>query len=69
LISDRRRHAPSGARGGDAGASGRNAINGRVVPGKVTAELERGDLIRIETPGGGGYGFPVDKPGRTDEGA
>ena len=56
LISERRRQAPAGTAGGAAGTPGRNAINGQVVPGKVTAELAAGDVITIETPGGGGFG-------------
>ena len=56
LISERRRQAPAGTAGGAAGTVGRNAINGQVVPGKVTAELAAGDVITIETPGGGGHG-------------
>jgi N-methylhydantoinase B len=55
LISERRRHAPAGTAGGAAGTAGRNSINGQVVPGKVTAELAAGDVITIETPGGGGH--------------
>ena len=56
LISERRRQAPAGTAGGAAGTVGRNANNGQVVPGKVTAELAAGDVITIETPGGGGHG-------------
>jgi N-methylhydantoinase B len=56
LISERRRHAPRGARGGSAGAPGRNYVNGEELPSKVTRELEAGDLVRVETPGGGGFG-------------
>jgi N-methylhydantoinase B len=56
ILSDRRRHAPAGRRGGDAGAPGRNLLNGRKIPAKVTRDLEAGDVVRIETPGGGGYG-------------
>ena len=42
--------------GGDDGAPGRNLVNGRDLPAKVTTELRDGDVVRIETPGGGGYG-------------
>jgi len=59
LISERRRQAPAGTAGGAAGTAGRNAINGQVVPGEVTAELAAGDVITIETPGGGGHGGVV----------
>jgi N-methylhydantoinase B len=56
LLTERRRHAPRGARGGAAGAPGRNLLNGTEVPAKVTFDLEAGDVVTIETPGGGGYG-------------
>jgi N-methylhydantoinase B len=56
IISERRRHAPSGERGGDPGAPGRNLLNGESIPGKVTLDLAAGDVITIETPGGGGFG-------------
>ncbi|MFY9578191.1 MAG: hydantoinase B/oxoprolinase family protein [Gaiellaceae bacterium] len=56
IISERRRHAPQGERGGASGASGRNLLNGRPLPGKVTLDLAAGDVITIETPGGGGFG-------------
>jgi N-methylhydantoinase B len=58
LISERRRHAPKGARGGESGAAGRNLVNGEKVPAKTTRELDTGDVVRIETPGGGGFGTP-----------
>jgi N-methylhydantoinase B len=56
LISERRRHAPRGARGGAPGAPGRNFVNGEELPSKVTKELEAGDVVHVETPGGGGFG-------------
>ncbi len=56
IISERRSHEPQGERGGDPGASGRNAVNGEPLPAKVTRDLEAGDVITIETPGGGGFG-------------
>jgi N-methylhydantoinase B/oxoprolinase/acetone carboxylase alpha subunit len=60
LLSDRRRHAPYGAQGGQRGGRGRNTLirQGRPqrLPGKVQLSLRRGDRLRIETPGGGGYG-------------
>jgi N-methylhydantoinase B len=55
LLTERRRHAPHGARGGRDGAPGRNLLNGAEVPAKVTLNLETGDVVTIETPGGGGY--------------
>ena len=56
IISERRRHAPQGERGGDPGAVGRNLLNGAELPGKVTVALEADDVVTIETPGGGGFG-------------
>jgi N-methylhydantoinase B len=56
LITERRRHAPPGAAGGEPGATGRNLVNGAELPAKVTGDLRPGDRLRIETPGGGGYG-------------
>jgi N-methylhydantoinase B len=56
IISERRRHAPQGERGGESGARGRNALNGEPLPAKVTRALAAGDVVTIETPGGGGHG-------------
>ncbi|HEX5984150.1 MAG TPA: hydantoinase B/oxoprolinase family protein [Solirubrobacterales bacterium] len=55
LITERRRHRPRGVGGGEDGAAGRNLLNGSPLPGKATGELRRGDRLRIETPGGGGW--------------
>jgi len=56
IISERRAHAPQGERGGAAGAPGRNLLNGEPLRAKVTRDLSAGDLLTIETPGGGGFG-------------
>jgi N-methylhydantoinase B len=56
ILSERRTRRPRGAAGGDEGASGRNSLNGRELPAKVTVDVHAGDVIGIETPGGGGYG-------------
>jgi len=56
LISERRRHAPPGADGGEPGAPGRNLLNGEELPPKASGTLRPGDRLRIETPGGGGQG-------------
>ena len=58
LLTERRTHAPQGIRGGEAGACGRNLLNGEELPAKVTRSLVPGDVVRIETPGGGGLGIP-----------
>jgi N-methylhydantoinase B len=62
VISERRRHAPRGAQGGEPGAPGRNFLNGEELPAKATKDLVPGDVVRIETPGGGAYG--ADTRGR-----
>ena len=59
LLTERRRHAPPGAGEGEPGEVGRNFVNGREVPAKVTLDLQPGDVVRIETPGGGGFGPPT----------
>ena len=61
LLSERRTHAPWGLNGGDEGAVGKAAIVGqdgsvRELPGKFNVRLRKGERIRIETPGGGGWG-------------
>ncbi|HET7586361.1 MAG TPA: hydantoinase B/oxoprolinase family protein [Gemmatimonadaceae bacterium] len=56
LLTERRRRAPRGAQGGGSGAAGRNLLNGRELPAKCRVELQPGDVLTIETPGGGGYG-------------
>ena len=58
VVSERRAHAPAGARGGGAGARGRNLLNGNEIAAKVTRDLAAGDVVTIETPGGGGFGAP-----------
>ena len=60
VLSDRRVRPPYGAAGGEPGACGRNTLvrDGieHTLPGKVELRLRPGDRLRIETPGGGGYG-------------
>jgi N-methylhydantoinase B len=61
ILSERRRFAPYGLAGGRPGATGRNSVlraNGRVeaLPGKCNFQAHPGDVVRIETPGGGGWG-------------
>jgi N-methylhydantoinase B len=58
ILSERRAYQPQGARGGGPGAPGRNLLNGEELPAKATRSLETGDVLRIETPGGGGFGAP-----------
>jgi len=56
IISERREHAPRGERGGSAGAPGSNLVNGEPAGAKLTRDLAAGDVVTIETPGGGGWG-------------
>jgi N-methylhydantoinase B len=56
LLTERRRHAPPGAAGGEPGARGRNLLDGEELPPKASGELATGQRLRIETPGGGGHG-------------
>jgi N-methylhydantoinase B len=56
IVSERRRLAPQGVAGGEPGAPGRNLLNGDELPAKVTRDLRQGDVVTIETPGGGGHG-------------
>ncbi|HXM94308.1 MAG TPA: hydantoinase B/oxoprolinase family protein [Candidatus Dormibacteraeota bacterium] len=63
LLSDRRLRGPYGLAGGHEGKKGRNQLirNGQAVelPGKCAFFAEAGTLLRIETPGGGGWGAPA----------
>lgn len=56
LLTERRTTAPFGLAGGEPGALGRNLHNGRELPGHAVFQVAAGDRLRIETPGGGGYG-------------
>ncbi|HEX8205685.1 MAG TPA: hydantoinase B/oxoprolinase family protein [Solirubrobacteraceae bacterium] len=62
LITERRRHAPAGADGGEPGAKGRNVLDGEELASKAIGELRAGQRLRIETPGGGGgHGRPTSR--------
>ena len=61
LLADRRKRAPYGLRGGGDGARGRAFIVRRdgseeKLTSKTSREMKPGDRVRIETPGGGGFG-------------
>jgi len=62
LLTERRRRAPWGLAGGRPGRRGRNtlidAAGPRPLPGKINLRVAAGDRIRLETPGGGGFGAP-----------
>ncbi|CAN5726424.1 hydantoinase B/oxoprolinase family protein [soil metagenome] len=60
LLADRRKHAPYGLNGGEGGSVGRDTIVRQGSPHPIASkgswELQPGDRVRIETPGGGGFG-------------
>jgi N-methylhydantoinase B len=56
VIAERRRRRPAGRDGGADGAAGRTTLNGEELPAKWSGELRPGDVLGIETPGGGGHG-------------
>ncbi len=56
LLTERRRQAPWGLVGGEAGAMGENRLNGERLPGKVSLAVQPGDRLTVSTPGGGGWG-------------
>ncbi|MCD6192521.1 MAG: hydantoinase B/oxoprolinase family protein, partial [Candidatus Aminicenantes bacterium] len=65
IISERRKFAPYGLQGGRPGRRGRNIlIRGKrrlTLGSKVNLKIYPGDKLRLETPGGGGYGQPKEK--------
>ncbi len=61
LLADRRTRGPYGLNGGSDGAPGRTVIirqdgSEEELPGKTSARLRAGERVRIESPGGGGWG-------------
>jgi len=60
VLSERRKTAPYGLEGGEPGSTGRNWVIADGIrserPGKFRETLKQDDAVRIETPGGGGYG-------------
>jgi N-methylhydantoinase B/oxoprolinase/acetone carboxylase alpha subunit len=60
ILSERRKRTPYGVQGGAPGACGRNTLihdgQEHPVPSKTRLQLTTGDRLRIETPGGGGFG-------------
>jgi N-methylhydantoinase B len=68
ILSDRRERGPYGLSGGSPGARGKNSLlrgkklRGKrtvAIPGKARFEVLPSDVLRIESPGGGGYGNPL----------
>ncbi len=68
-LADRRRIAPWGLAGGGPASLGRSVVSGNgaeeELPGKCSRELQAGSRLRIETPGGGGWGR-VSEPTERD---
>jgi N-methylhydantoinase B/oxoprolinase/acetone carboxylase alpha subunit len=67
LVTERRLSRPWGAEGGEPGAPGENWLlpggnesAARRLPDKCTVALRAGDVVRVLTPGGGGYGAAAD---------
>jgi N-methylhydantoinase B len=63
LLADRRSRGPYGLAGGTDGAPGRTIILRRdgsqeELPSKTSTRLHSGERVRVETPGGGGWGKP-----------
>jgi N-methylhydantoinase B len=64
LLADRRKFRPYGLQGGEEGASGRawirraGSTEETEIRGKCSQRLSKGDILRVETPGGGGWGKP-----------
>ena len=56
VLSERRRVPPYGMRGGDPGTPGMNLLNGKQLAHRVSVDVSPGDVLRVETPGGGGWG-------------
>jgi len=56
LLTERRLFAPWGLEGGGKGCAGRNSLNGKTLPPKCHRHVMAGDVLTIETPGGGGWG-------------
>jgi N-methylhydantoinase B len=56
VLTERRARGPLGVSGGEPGLPGRNFVNGEEIAAKETRQLRAGDVVRIETPGGGGWG-------------
>jgi N-methylhydantoinase B len=60
LLADRRKFPPYGLMGGGPGMVGKATLitkaGARELPGKCSIRANKGDVIRIESPGGGGWG-------------
>jgi len=66
IQSDRARFSPWGLFGGLDAAPSRYIVNPdadepKELPSKSTVRLEAGDIVSVQTPGGGGYGSPLER--------
>jgi N-methylhydantoinase B len=73
LICERRKFQPYGLAGGMPGASGSQSLvdsdgNMQFLPSKCSVQVKKGNRIRIETPGGGGWGEPLTPGTEPDAG-
>ena len=63
--SDRRRFPPYGLMGGKPGKGSLNVLNpdaeNSTLPTKINTRLKEGDVFRHSSPGGGGYGNPLER--------
>ena len=67
LLTDRRRHRPAGPGRRRARARrARTCVGDEELPPKATRALAEGDVVRVRTPGGGGYGEPEASPEAAD---
>ena len=55
-VTSRLAHAPQGIFGGDPGQAGRFSVNGEAVTTQARITLQPDDVVRLDLPGGGGYG-------------
>jgi N-methylhydantoinase B len=59
-VTSRLAVAPEGIFGGEAGAAGRFTVNGEAVMTQARITLQPTDVVRLDLPGGGGYGRPEE---------
>ncbi len=59
VLAERRRHSPYGLQGGEAGARGRTVLASgdkvEEIPAKMSIDVSPGDILSIQSPGGGGH--------------
>jgi N-methylhydantoinase B len=56
LLTERRLRGPWGLEGGESGLPGKQTLDGEILAGKVSFRASPGQILRVETPGGGGFG-------------